>query len=315
MTAPVARIPALLALGLGLVCGIFSPVPVTHTAFAQTVFDGSAPAASSQGTAAMACAQDFPDARPPELSAPAPVQRNLFLCNTDFAVLVSGVTHEPVWVAEHLTRDEIRHAQHQLRQGKFHEETRQPEDQRAHLVDYQKSGFDRGHMMPSGDAPSRASQQETFSLANMVPQTPDLNRGLWAGVEKRVRELALSDGEAYVVTGPAYCTTSPARIGASGLPVPTSTWKAVYLPSRQAVSVYVCKNTLSPSCTQVPVATLIRVTGVDPFPALPASMRETLTRLPDPQAEPYHVSPQLRRLTLRVLKHFLNEMLSGSSPL
>lgn len=274
-----------------------------------------APVSVQQTPGIVACAADFSGGIAPTLTAPAPTTRNTFLCNTDFAVLVSGVTHEPVWVAEHLTRDEIRHAQHQLREGKFHEETRQPEADRARLADYQRSGFDRGHMMPSGDAPSRASQQETFSLANMVPQTPDLNRGLWAGVEKRVRELVLSEGEAYVVTGPAYRTQAPAHIGPGELPVPTSTWKAVYLPSRQVVTVYVCKNTLSPSCTQVPVATLIRVTGVDPFPTLPASMRETITRMADPETQPYRVSPALRRLTMRVLKGLIGEMFSGSSPL
>ncbi|NVN44778.1 DNA/RNA non-specific endonuclease [Asaia siamensis] len=261
------------------------------------------------------CSGLFLDGVAPTLSAPAPMQRDTFLCNTDFAVMASGVTHEPVWAAEHLTRDAIRSAQHELRQGVFHEETRQNEADRARLDDYRRSGFDRGHMAPSGDAPSRASQQESFSLANMVPQSPDLNRGLWAGIEKQVRALVLSEGEAYVVTGPAYHLASPAVIGDNALPVPSSVWKAVYLPGRKALSVYVCKNTVTPSCTQVPVASLTRVTGVDPFPTLPQAMRETITRLPDPQAEPYHVSPKLRRLTMQAMKRFLRGMMSGDSPL
>ncbi|WP_158625440.1 MULTISPECIES: DNA/RNA non-specific endonuclease [unclassified Asaia] len=278
----------------------------------------SGSAAVRQGTligSDEACPRDFYEGVPPVVAAPVPLARMVFLCNTDFAVLVSGVTHEPIWVAEHLTREGIRRAQHALREGKFHEETRQPEADRARLSDYQRSGFDRGHMMPSGDAPDRASQQETFSLANMVPQTPDLNRGLWAGVEKRVRERVLAEGEAYVVTGPAYRTDMPVRIGVQELPVPSSTWKAVYLPGRQAVTVYVCKNTVTPSCTQVPLVTLERVTGVNAFPLLTGALRDHITELPDPQAEPYHVSPQLRRLTLSVLRRFLNSMLSGSSPL
>ncbi|WP_336947168.1 DNA/RNA non-specific endonuclease [Asaia sp. HN010] len=261
------------------------------------------------------CPQFFLDGVAPGLAAPAPMQRDTLLCNTDFAVMTSGVTHEPVWAAEHLTRDAIHSAQHELRQGVFHEETRQPEADRAQLADYQRSGFDRGHMAPSGDAPSRASQQESFSLANMVPQSPDLNRGLWAGIEKQVRELVVSEGEAYVVTGPAFHGGSSAAIGPDALPVPSSVWKAVYLPQRKALSVYVCKNTITPSCTQVPVASLMRVTGVNPFPTLPASMRETITKLPDPQAEPYHVSPKLRRLTMQVMKRLLRDMMSGDSPL
>ncbi len=261
------------------------------------------------------CSRLFLDGVAPSLAAPAPMERDTLLCNRDFAVMVSGMTHEPVWAAEHLTRDAIRSAQHELRQGVFHEETRQPAADRARLADYQRSGFDRGHMAPSGDAPTRVSQQESFSLANMVPQSPDLNRGLWAGIEKQVRELVLSEGEAYVVTGPAYHLASPAVIGANALPVPSSVWKAVYLPGRKALSVYVCKNSLTPSCTQVPVAALMRVTGVNPFPSLAASMYGTITKLPDPQAQPYHVSPKFRRLTMQVMKRFLREMMSGNSPL
>ncbi|GAB6855826.1 DNA/RNA non-specific endonuclease [Asaia astilbis] len=259
------------------------------------------------------CPALFLDAVPPQ--SMTLTRQTTFLCNADYAVLASGETHEPVWAAEHLTRESVRAAQHALRQGVFHEDLRQPAADRALLSDYQHSGFDRGHMAPSGDAPSRASQQETFALSNMVPQAPDLNRGLWAGVEKKVRELVLTEGEAYVVTGPAYHRDLPVSIGANALPVPSSVWKAVYLPRRKALSVYVCKNTITPSCTQVPVAALMRVTGVNPFPSLPASMRETITSLPEPQAEPYHVSPKLRRLTMQVMKRFLREMMTGGSGL
>lgn len=314
MTTRPLCLSALFILGTGLAGSIG-----VSTQYGQAWAEGSVLPNARPGpvwdTALKPCAGDFADSQAPVLSSPAPMERALGLCNTDYAVMVSGMTHEPVWVAEHLTRDGIRDAEHQLRQGRFHEEMRQPASDRARLSDYQRSGFDRGHMMPSGDAPDRASQQETFSLSNMVPQTPDLNRGLWAGVEKRVRDLALAEGDVFVVTGPAYRTGSPVRIGASGLPVPTSTWKAVYLPGRRAVTVYVCRNTVTPSCTQVPLAALTRVTGVDPFPSLPASLRETITHLPDPQAEPYHVSPQLRRLTMRVLGKLLSGILSGSSPL
>ena len=34
-------------------------------------------------------------------------------------------------------------------------------------------------MTPSGDMPDGDAQADSFSLANMVPQTPELNRGVW----------------------------------------------------------------------------------------------------------------------------------------
>ncbi|WP_407927568.1 DNA/RNA non-specific endonuclease [Belnapia mucosa] len=58
-----------------------------------------------------------------------------------------------------------------------------------------RSGFDRGHMAPSGDMAPLEGQAESFSLANLVPQNPGSNRCLWEGTESAVRELALQEGE------------------------------------------------------------------------------------------------------------------------
>ena len=61
-----------------------------------------------------------------------------------------------------------------------------------------------GTCRPSGDMPDEDSQQESFSLANMVPQAPKLNRGVWEGIERAVRRMAGRQGELYVVTGPIF---------------------------------------------------------------------------------------------------------------
>ncbi|AOX19060.1 hypothetical protein A0U90_00690 [Kozakia baliensis] len=251
------------------------------------------------------CRDQVLDGQYPALMRQDLATRTTLLCNLSFVEMASGVTHEPLWSAEHLTRQSVRAARHQVRQGIFHEDTRLPFADRSTLADYRRSGFDRGHMTPSGDAPTEVAQQQTFSLSNMVPQTPDLNRGLWAGVEKVVRDLATQNGEVYVVTGPAYRTEQVVTIGADKLFVPTSTWKAVYVPSARGTGVYVCKNVTTPSCDRVPVATLTRVVGIDPFPSLPADVKARLMPLPAPEPEHYHVSPRLRRQTLNVLGQFL----------
>jgi hypothetical protein len=85
-------------------------------------------------------------------------------------------------------------------------------------------------MAPSGDMPTEDAQQQSFSLANMVPQTAELNRGIWAGVEMAVRTLAEREGELFLVTGPAFHGEQIRSIGSDGVLVPTSTWKAVYDP-------------------------------------------------------------------------------------
>ena len=44
--------------------------------------------------------------------------------------------------------------------------------------DYRESGYDRGHLCNSEDRTSSvALNEETFLMSNMLPQTPELNRG------------------------------------------------------------------------------------------------------------------------------------------
>ncbi len=207
--------------------------------------------------------------------------RTTLLCNGTYAALDADATRGPLWSAEHLTRDDVRAAERLKRHGRFHEDLRLPIEARSELEDYRRSGFDRGHMTPSGDAPTDGTQAETFALSNVVPQTNALNSGAWSHIEQTVRSLALRDGDVYVVTGPAYYSSVIATIGPDHVKVPSSTWKAVYDPKRGGAMVYVCRNEVrSPHCSEVTVETLVRVTGVDPFPALPSEVKAQLLNAP-----------------------------------
>jgi len=227
------------------------------------------------------CATFFASGQPPILINPKLDQDTYLLCNQGFAELASGITRGPIWSAEHVTAASLASARLISRQGSFHVEDSLPDTAQAQLSDYRHSGFDRGHMTPSGDMPDEASQQETFSLANMVPQTAELNRGIWERIEGAVRDLAERDGELYVVTGPAYQGGDLQSLQGRVL-VPTSAWKAVYDPGMGAAGAYVCKNTEGPTCVLLPVADIARVVGVDPFPALSESVKEVVMQLPLP---------------------------------
>lgn len=218
----------------------------------------------------------------PALVAPGLLPRTTLLCNADYAVLNSGLVHEPLWSAEYLTRREIMRASQLGRvTDRPHADPRLPPGDGADPADYRRSGYARGRMTPASEAPDMAGRDQAFSLANVVPQTPELNKGIWSDVERAVRKLALQEGALYVVTGPAFYGSTQG-IG-HHVVVPSSTWKAVYDPMVNAAGVYVCKNTENPTCTVVNVATLIRAVGVDPFPALPDTLKETLLALPDPE--------------------------------
>ena len=91
------------------------------------------------------------------------------LCYREFAVMYSGVSRTPLWSAEHLKRERLN--TYTVRSGEFYPEERLPFDDRAELEDYSHSGYDRGHMSPSGDFTDPLSNKECFSLANMIPGT------------------------------------------------------------------------------------------------------------------------------------------------
>ena len=233
-----------------------------------------------------ACPQFFARGRQPALLNPRLAQRATVLCNEGYAVAASGLTHGALWSAEHLTAASVAAARDTPRVDAFHAEDRLPPADQAQIEDYRSSGYDRGHMAPSGDMPDPAAQEQSFSLANMVPQTAKLNRGIWEGVESAVRNLATAEGELYLVTGPAFQGSRVKSIGPDGVLVPTATWKAVYDP-RQGTGAYLCRNTTRPTCTVVSVSALATLTGIDAFPGLPAAAKATAIQLPAPEASSY----------------------------
>lgn len=101
----------------------------------------------------------------------------------------------PAWTAEHLTAASLQSGGGDRQMARFVEDDAVPEMFRARLLDYFKSGYDRGHMVPAADAKqSQAAMAETFLLSNIAPQVGEgFNRHYWAYLEA-VR-LALTSRE------------------------------------------------------------------------------------------------------------------------
>lgn len=72
--------------------------------------------------------------------------------------------------------------------------------------DYTNSGFDRGHMVQSESRTKTIEDNKaTFLLTNILPQTPDLNQGVWYDFEFYCNGLALNQGkQLYVIAGGIY---------------------------------------------------------------------------------------------------------------
>lgn len=96
----------------------------------------------------------------------------------------------------------------------------------ASLADYSGSGYDRGHMCPSGDrTKTTTANSQTFYLSNMIPQAGNNNRGPWAALEEYSRSLVSSGKHLFVLSGGTFSGSS-ATIG-NGVKVPDKTWKVI----------------------------------------------------------------------------------------
>ena len=226
------------------------------------------------------CAQHYVQGQAPVFINEKVAVSTTELCYEAFATMHSGVTHTPLWSAEHLVRSNIESAQSMSRKNAFHAESQLPRGERAELKDYVRSGFDRGHMAPNGDMPTQAAQYESFTLANMVPQNPNNNRYIWEGIESAVRRLAKTDGEVYVVSGPAFIGTDLQQVGS--VLVPTHLFKVVYRPRTNQAAAYFVKNETTKDYTVISVAQLEKAVGIDLLPGVPSHVKEVAANLPRP---------------------------------
>ena len=109
------------------------------------------------------CPQFFAGGKPP-IVQPRPKLRGI--CYDSFAILHSGETKTPVFVAERLNRAAVADAD-EKRTNRFFEDARLPSAERARLDDYKGSGYSRGHMAPAGDMPT-AQAMDSWVMARMV---------------------------------------------------------------------------------------------------------------------------------------------------
>jgi endonuclease G len=92
--------------------------------------------------------------------------------------------------------------------------------------DYRNTGYDRGHILPSGDRTRTvADNSSTFLMTNILPQAPDNNRGVWRELEEYSRDLVYQfDQQLYVIAGGYGQQTQLAKGRVS---VPSRLWKII----------------------------------------------------------------------------------------
>jgi len=229
--------------------------------------------ATVHAVAAAPCSQFLPNAQFPVLANAKLASRTRLLCYSDFAVLHSGVTHGPLWSAEHLTRAHLDDAKNEVRTNKFFQDPSLPPGEGATLADYKRSGFDRGHMSPAGDRWNDEAMAQSFTLANVVPQDRNNNQHLWAHIESAVRKIAIRYGEAYVVTGPLFAGQSLRTIGANRVFVPTQLFKLVYVPAANEAFAVVVDNQATNRYDVKTVHELESISGIR-FTGIPEALKD-----------------------------------------
>ena len=132
---------------------------------------------------------------------------------------------EANWVAWHIDAQDLGSED----RGNFRPDPDLPTDWQITPNDYRGSGYDRGHICPSGDrTSSRADNDATFYMSNMLPQTAELNRAVWADFENALRGIVRQGNEVYVMAGGSGKAST---IADGKVVVPQICWKvALVLP-------------------------------------------------------------------------------------
>jgi len=104
---------------------------------------------------------------------------------------------------------------------------------RVKHADYTNSGYDRGHMVRSEERTKTIEDNKsTFILTNILPQTPDLNQGVWLDLEYYCEDLCKKQNkELFVMAGGIYKTDSTLK-GEGKVRVPDSCFKIIVVLER-----------------------------------------------------------------------------------
>ena len=142
--------------------------------------------------------------------------------------------------------------------------------------DYVQSGYDRGHMCPSGDNKwNQLAQEQSFLMTNICPQSHQLNTNDWNDLEQRCRNWAKKYGRIYIVCGPVLRGDKHKTIGKrkNRITVPEAFYKVVLRAGRDTTAIgFVYENNDERQPMRQAVCTVDeveRLTGLDFFHHLP----------------------------------------------
>lgn len=173
----------------------------------------------------------FSQSKIEKLEIPKTDSVNLIIEHAGYSFRYSEPHEQPLWVAYELTAAETMKSVE--RTDRFIPDPKVPTGT-ATNKDYEKSGYDRGHLAPAADMGwSAQAMAESFYFSNMSPQIPEFNRGIWKNLEGLVRNWAQVNGSIYIVTGPVL-KPGLKTIGPNRVSVPEHYYKVVLIPNQKS---------------------------------------------------------------------------------
>lgn len=206
------------------------------------------------------------------------------LHRTGYTASYNAARRVPNWVAWTLTSERTVGA-HKRQGRQFSEDTEVPAP-RATSRDYTRTGYDRGHLCPSGDNQwNGQAQTESFLMTNICPQNHLLNMGDWNEMEIKCRKWARRYGTVYIVAGPIFLKGRNKTIGANAVAVPDAFFKVVLRLGNAPKAIgFIYRNEKGSRPWGDYVNTVDdveRITGYDFFTALPDELENSVERTAD----------------------------------
>jgi endonuclease G len=145
----------------------------------------------------------------------------------------------------------------------------------ASVSDYDALGWDKGHLLPSGDFLTILGQYQSFDLANVVPQNSNNNKGIWKAIEFKTRDLANNNNGLYVITIPLFSKASTTTI-TGAITIPDGMVKVIYSPSAKAGAGYYVKNIATKNYSIMTITNTEKLVGMNLFPTLSSKEKNAL---------------------------------------
>ncbi len=182
------------------------------------------------------------------------------------------------WAAYELTAQKAREI-NAKRGNRFYTD-RTIAEKSAESDDYKHSGYDRGHLVPAADMRfSKDAMRDSFYMTNIVPQTPELNRGPWLDLEEEIRGWVERDEALLIVSGPIFENGEVERIGKNEVAVPHSFFKVILdftMPEKKGIAFIMPNANIKQDELSkrgfydyaVPIDAVEEASGIDFFPWL-----------------------------------------------